>query len=56
VPPGDPAALSAALERVVADPELARSIAVRAHALAAEFTWDRRAERLEAALEAASRA
>jgi len=56
VPPGDPAALSAALERVVADPELARSIAVRAHALAAEFTWDRRAERLEAALEAASHA
>jgi glycosyltransferase involved in cell wall biosynthesis len=56
VPPGDAAALAAALERVAGNPELARSIAARAHTLAAQFTWEVRAERLEAVLEAAARA
>ena len=55
VSPGDPVALSAALERVAGDPHLSQSLSERAHGLAASFTWDARAARLEAALEAAAR-
>jgi glycosyltransferase involved in cell wall biosynthesis len=55
VAPGDPAALGAALERLSADPALAADIAGAARRLAPEFTWDRRAARLEPVLEAARR-
>ena len=54
VPPGDPAALAAALERVAGNPPFAGALAERAYALAARFTWAARAERLEAAIEAAA--
>lgn len=54
VPPGDSAALAAALGRIAGDPLLAGRLADNARALAAQFTWDRRAERLEAALRAAA--
>jgi glycosyltransferase involved in cell wall biosynthesis len=50
VPPGDPAALAIAMERVAGDPALARRLAARAAALAPEYTWGRRAERLHDAL------
>ncbi|MCC7010383.1 MAG: glycosyltransferase [Acidobacteria bacterium] len=53
VPPGDAAALGAALERLAADPALAASLGRRARQLAPAFTWARRAERLEQALLAA---
>jgi glycosyltransferase involved in cell wall biosynthesis len=53
VPPGDPAALAAALSRLAAEPATADSIAQRARDLAHEYTWDARARRLEAVLEAA---
>jgi glycosyltransferase involved in cell wall biosynthesis len=56
VPPGDSEALAAALERLAADSGLAARLANAARALAPAFTWERRAERLEAALDAASRA
>lgn len=50
---GDANALAAAIDRVRRDPALANSLAARARALAPNYTWDARAERLEAALEAA---
>jgi glycosyltransferase involved in cell wall biosynthesis len=43
VPPGDPAAAAAALDRL-RDPRLAAKLAANALAQAAELTWDRRAE------------
>lgn len=52
VPPGDPVALAAALERLARDSSLAASLAAGASGLAASYTWERRAERLESALEA----
>jgi glycosyltransferase involved in cell wall biosynthesis len=45
---GDPAALADAMTRVAADPALAERLAAGALALAPSYTWDRRAERLEA--------
>ena len=54
VPPGDPAALAAAIGRLAGDAGLAARLAAAARARAAAFTWDARAERLEAALEAAA--
>ena len=53
VPPGNPPALAAAIARVVADRRLADALGAAARALAPEYSWARRAERLEAALEAA---
>jgi glycosyltransferase involved in cell wall biosynthesis len=50
VPPADPAALAAGIMRVVSDPALAERIARRAFEEAADYTWARRAERLETVL------
>lgn len=50
VPAGDEGALGAALERLAADADLRTALGSRARALAPDYTWDRRAERLEAAL------
>jgi glycosyltransferase involved in cell wall biosynthesis len=55
VPPGDAAALANAFERLASDPALAARIGRAARDLAPAFTWARRAERLEAALDAARR-
>jgi glycosyltransferase involved in cell wall biosynthesis len=54
VPPGDASALAAAMRRVAGDPALAVRLADRALALAPAYSWDERAERLEAALETAA--
>jgi glycosyltransferase involved in cell wall biosynthesis len=54
VPPGDAPALAAALIRVTEDAALAGRLGAAALALSADYTWDRRAERLEAALMAAT--
>lgn len=53
VPPGDPAALAAALERLAADPGKRAALGQAARALAPEYTWERRAERLDAVFDAA---
>ncbi len=53
VPPGDPAALAAALQRLAADPSLAARLGAAARGRAADFTWAARAARLETALVAA---
>jgi glycosyltransferase involved in cell wall biosynthesis len=51
VPPGDPVAAAAALDRLH-EPELAVRLGAAAHALSGELTWDRRAEKIEAFLKA----
>jgi glycosyltransferase involved in cell wall biosynthesis len=48
VPPGDAPALAAAITRLVADPALAARLALAASHAAADYSWQRRAERLEA--------
>ncbi len=53
VPPGDPKALASGLRRVLDDANLAERLARAAFEGAADYSWDRRAERLEAALETA---
>jgi glycosyltransferase involved in cell wall biosynthesis len=53
VPAGDERALAAALTELQADPARTAALARGARALAARYTWDARAERIEAALEAA---
>jgi glycosyltransferase involved in cell wall biosynthesis len=53
VPPGDPLALAAALDRLRADPEMAARLGAAAARLAPEYSWAKRAERLETALQAA---
>jgi glycosyltransferase involved in cell wall biosynthesis len=53
VPPGDPGALAGAMSRLAVDDTLAASLGRASRALAADFTWDRRAERVESALTAA---
>lgn len=55
VPAGDPQALAGALQRLASDGPLRRRLAASALALAPDFSWARRAERLEAALTAAVR-
>ncbi len=45
VPPGDPAALAAALARLAADPTLGERLAAGARRLAAPFDWDGIAQR-----------
>jgi glycosyltransferase involved in cell wall biosynthesis len=52
VPPGVPALAAQALDRLLGDPALAARLAARALAQAKELTWDRRAEKIEAFLEA----
>jgi glycosyltransferase involved in cell wall biosynthesis len=47
VSPGAPAALAEGIAHLVAHPDLAASMAHRAWQTAAEYTWDRRAERIE---------
>jgi glycosyltransferase involved in cell wall biosynthesis len=54
VPPDDPAALAGAMSRVATDAALAGRLADGARALAPSYSWDERAERLGAALEAAA--
>ena len=53
VPPGHPQALADALLRLAGDWTLSAALGRAARALAADFTWDRRAERVESALAAA---
>ena len=48
VTPGDAGALAAGISRLAADPTRRRRIASAARASVAEYSWDRRAERLEA--------
>jgi len=51
VTPGDPAAMAAAIERLIADPALSARLAAAALAAAPAYSWDRRAERLEELLQ-----
>jgi glycosyltransferase involved in cell wall biosynthesis len=55
VPHGDVAALTAALARLVASPELVRSLGDHARRFSERFTWDRAADDTEAHLEAVVR-
>jgi len=52
VPPGDPAATQAELRRLFADPARARRLGEAAWQTAQALTWDARAERIEAFLQA----
>ena len=57
VPPGDPVRLAAALEEIVADPELAERMGAAArHTVLAGSSWDQVAERVEEELLALRRA
>jgi glycosyltransferase involved in cell wall biosynthesis len=56
VPPGDAPALAAACTALAADPARRQRLGEAARALSAEYTWDRRAERLDRAFEAAASA
>ena len=49
---GDPQALALAVRRLADAPVLAARLATGARMLAAAYTWDRRADRLERVLEA----
>jgi glycosyltransferase involved in cell wall biosynthesis len=53
VPPGDAGALARALLEIQQDPALARSLGDAAAAIGPRYTWAARAQRLDAALEAA---
>ena len=53
VPPGDPAAAAAALDRL-RDPALAARLGASAYARSAELTWDARAEKIHGFLEDAA--
>jgi glycosyltransferase involved in cell wall biosynthesis len=48
VEPADPRAIAGAVQRLIKDPTFAAGLARAAHRRAADFTWARRAERLEA--------
>ena len=52
IAPGDPQALTAAIRRLKDDRALGRRLATQALSDAAEYTWTKRAERLEALFEA----
>lgn len=54
VPAGDPAALAGAMSRLVSNAALSAKLGEAACALAPEYTWARRAERLEPVLAAAA--
>lgn len=47
VAPGDPTALTAAVRRLKEDPALGARLAAQARSDVVDYTWDRRAERLE---------
>jgi glycosyltransferase involved in cell wall biosynthesis len=47
VAPGDARAMAAAIDRLAADPSLRTRLGTAAHAAAADYSWTRRAERLE---------
>ena len=51
VTPGDPVAMAQAIERLLADPALASRLADAALSIVPAYSWDRRAERLEALFE-----
>jgi len=51
VAPGDPAALAGGIRRLAEDHELSRRLARQARSDVAEYSWDRRAARLEALFE-----
>ena len=53
VPSGDAAALAATLSALAADPARRRRLGEAARALSHDYTWDRRAERLDQAFAAA---
>jgi glycosyltransferase involved in cell wall biosynthesis len=53
VPPGDERGLGSALVELRENPQTAASLARNASTLSSRYSWDARAERLEAALEAA---
>jgi glycosyltransferase involved in cell wall biosynthesis len=53
VPPGDPVRLGRALEDLAADPARREALGRAAGALAPDYTWARRAERLDPVFEAA---
>jgi glycosyltransferase involved in cell wall biosynthesis len=53
VPPGDAPALGQGIRRVVSDPDLAARLARAAFDAAADYSWDRRAARLERVIEMA---
>lgn len=55
VGPGDATALAESLVHLLANPELAHALAATAWRDATEYSWDRRAERLEAVLDDARR-
>jgi len=48
VPPGDPDALAGAIDRLLADPDLSARLARAAFDEVPAYSWERRAERLEA--------
>lgn len=50
VPPGDPRALAAAIDRLLRDRELSRRLAARAFEDAKGYSWDRRAEAISSFL------
>ncbi len=50
VAPGDPAALAGAIRRLAGEPALAQRLAARAFADAEQYSWARRAERLDVVL------
>ena len=52
VTPGEPAAAAAALDRLLHEPGLAERLGAAARRLSGEFTWDRRAQKISAFLEA----
>lgn len=47
-PPGDPNALASALQQILAQPELAKTLAQRGLVRAGQFNWDKLAEQMEA--------
>jgi glycosyltransferase involved in cell wall biosynthesis len=51
VPPGNASALAAGIRRVLSDPELAARLAKTAATAVLDYTWDRRAERIESLLQ-----
>ena len=53
VPAGDVTALAAAMSKIAGDAALGSRLGTAARAIAPEYSWDKRAERLEAALQAA---
>lgn len=56
VPPGDATQLAGALKQLQHDSDWRRSLGIAAASLAPSYTWDARAERLEAAFQAAGHA